>query len=90
VRLHKGSKMTLYELLRQQIKRMIAGTGRLSKGNIHPLIMQEIEKYIIQITLQETNNNYVATARVLGIARSTLYRKIRELGIENADKILQN
>jgi DNA-binding protein Fis len=75
--------MTLYELLHQQIKRMIDGTGRCSKGNIHPLIMQEIEKYLIEITLQETNNNYVATARVLGIARSTLYRKIREHGIKD-------
>jgi DNA-binding NtrC family response regulator len=75
--------ITLYEFLRQQVKRMIAGTGSLNRGNIHPLIMNEIEKYIIEITLQETHNNYVATARVLGISRSTLYRKIREHGIKD-------
>jgi transcriptional regulator of acetoin/glycerol metabolism len=73
--------MSLYELLQQHIKSMITGIGKNSKGNIHPLVMNEIEKYIIHITLQETKYNFVATARILGIARSTLYRKIRELGI---------
>jgi DNA-binding NtrC family response regulator len=82
--------MTLYELLEAQIRRMITGTGHTNKGNIHPLIMKEIEKYIIEITLQETRNNYVTTARVLGIARSTLYRKIREYGIEHITEPLCN
>jgi len=74
--------MTLYDLLRQQIRRMITGIGRNHRGNIHPLIMQEIEKYIIQIVLDDTNHNHLAAARLLGIARSTLYRKMRELNIE--------
>jgi transcriptional regulator of acetoin/glycerol metabolism len=74
--------MTLYELLHRDIQRMITGIGRRDKGNIHPLIMQEIEKYIIQIALEETKHNYVVTARLLGIGRSTLYRKIRKFKLQ--------
>lgn len=69
--------MTLFEFLRRDIKRMITGIGRQNKGNIYPLVMGEIEKYIIQITLQETNYNYLITSKILGIGRSTLYRKIQ-------------
>ncbi|NDD53539.1 hypothetical protein EBZ39_06635 [bacterium] len=74
--------MTLYELLNREIKRMTAGIGCHNKGNIHPLIMNEIEKYIIQIVLAETDYNYLAASKMLGIGRSTLYRKIDALGIQ--------
>ena len=73
--------MTVYELLRRDIKRMIAGTERHNKGNIHPLIMNELEKYIIDIVLQDTKYNYLLASKMLGIGRSTLYRKIEALGI---------
>ena len=74
--------MTLYELLHRDIKRMTAGIGLSNHGNIHPLIMHEIEKYIIQIVLEERNYNYVTAAKMLGIGRSTLYRKIENLAIK--------
>ncbi len=77
--------MALYEMLRHQIKRMISGIGGHNKGNIHPLIMQEIEKYIIQIVLQETNNNYLVASRLLGIGRTTLYRKIHEFHLNDTE-----
>ena len=78
--------MSLYELLKKDVKRMIMGTGRHGKGNIYPLIMDELEKYIIQIALDETNYNYVQTSRVLGIGRSTLYRKMLQHSIINSKK----
>ncbi len=77
--------MTLYELLNREIKRMANGIGLHNKGNIHPLIMNEIEKYIIEIVLEETGYNYLAASKMLGIGRSTLYRKIEALGICHAD-----
>jgi transcriptional regulator with PAS, ATPase and Fis domain len=73
--------MTLYELLNREIKRMATGIGHNSKGNIHPLIMNEIETYIIEIVLRETGYNHLAAAKMLGISRSTLYRKIATLKI---------
>jgi len=76
---------SLYELLNRDIKKMIFGTGRSEYGNIYPLIIKEIEKYIIEITLRETSYNYFRTARILGISRSTLYRKIEKLNISRSN-----
>jgi Fis family transcriptional regulator len=72
----------LYDILKRDIKKMVVGIGDHKKGNIHPLVMQEVEKYLIFLVLQETNNNYFKAAKVLGISRSTLYRKIESFGIE--------
>lgn len=73
--------MSLHDLLKHDVQKMIGGVGRNEKGNIYPLIIQEVEKSIIEITLQETKNNYFRAARMLGISRSRLYRKIQKLGI---------
>ena len=49
--------MSLHDILKRDVQKMISGMGRNEKGNIYPLIVQEVEKYIIQIALQETKNN---------------------------------
>jgi sigma-54 dependent transcriptional regulator, acetoin dehydrogenase operon transcriptional activator AcoR len=74
--------MTLNEILVRDVKKMVGGIGPNQKGNIHPLIMQEIEKNLIEIVLEETKYNLLLASRILGIGRSTLYRKIDKLKIE--------
>jgi len=73
--------ISLYDFLKREVKKMAASVGRHEKGNIHPLIMNEIERSIISLVLEQTNNNYFRTAQILGISRSKLYRKVAHLGI---------
>lgn len=73
---------SLYDFLRKEIQQMILGIGTHNKGNIYPLVIGEIERSIIKIVLEETNNNLFASAKILGISRSTLYRKIKDLRID--------
>ncbi len=77
--------LTLYDLLRKEIKPMIIGIGMHGKGNIYPLIIEEIERYVISLVLEETRFNLVVAAKILGISRSTLYRKIEKLNIKHVD-----
>ena len=46
-----------------------------------PRLLRNAEKNHIQRILQECSGNKAATARVLGIAHTTLYRKIQEYGL---------
>ncbi|MFH1831938.1 MAG: helix-turn-helix domain-containing protein [bacterium] len=73
--------VSLYDLLKKEVKQMVIGIGKDGQGNIHPLIIGEIEKYLIELVLQETDYNYVVASKMLGISRSTLYRKIELLKI---------
>lgn len=74
--------ISLYDFLEKEIKKMVHSLGRYEKGNIYSLLMDEVERYIITSVLEETNHNYLRASRVLGIGRSTLYRRIKSLGIE--------
>jgi DNA-binding NtrC family response regulator len=44
--------------------------------------MQEVEKQLIESTLISARGNKAKAARILGLGRKTLYRKIQEYGIE--------
>ena len=73
--------LSLHDFLRCEIRKMVISLGRNERGNIYPLIMEEIERSIISLVLYETKNNYLRTSRILGIGRSTLYRRIEALGL---------
>lgn len=53
--------------------------GGRAQDEIVPL--QELERRAIIRTLQETNEDKVATSRMLGIGKTTLYRKIKQYKI---------
>jgi DNA-binding NtrC family response regulator len=51
-------------------------------GNMRPL--EDIEADVIRLAIGHYRGRMTEVARRLGIGRSTLYRKLGELGIENA------
>ncbi len=59
------------------VRQMKAGEGR----DIHALLLHEIEKPLISLTLKETGGNQIRAARLLGMNRNTLRKKIKALRI---------
>ena len=51
-------------------------------GNLRPL--EEIEADVIRLAIGHYRGRMTEVARRLGIGRSTLYRKLADLGIDNA------
>ena len=51
-----------------------------AEGLYHCLI-KEMERPLIEVTLRRLNGNQVKTAKLLGIDRNTLRRKIQDLNI---------
>ena len=74
--------VSLHDFVKSEVKKMVCSLARNEKGNIYPLIMDEMEKSLIKVVLEETKSNYLRTSRILGIARSTLYRRMKALGLE--------
>ena len=52
------------------------------RGHVRPL--EEIERDLIQLAIEIYSGHMSEVARRLGIGRSTLYRKVREQGIDGA------
>ena len=59
--------------------------GSLDKskdGALYKLIMQAIEKPLLEHTLERTEGNQLRAARILGLNRNTIRSKIKKLGID--------
>ncbi len=51
-------------------------------SNTQPLTLKEIEKNSLREAIQKSEGNKSEAAKMLGISRHTLYRKLKEYGIE--------
>jgi DNA-binding NtrC family response regulator len=59
------------------------GAGRQESGAVEPLqTLEEMEKEAIERALQRVNRNRRKAAEILGISTRTLYRKLKEYGLE--------
>ena len=56
--------------------------GEIPDSGLHRCIIAEVEKPLIEVTLELTNNNQAKTSEILGISRNTLRKKIKELKIK--------
>jgi DNA-binding NtrC family response regulator len=62
---------------------MVAGT--VSLGGDHPVLpLAEVERIAILRAIQYTRGDRTAAATMLGIGRTTLYRKLKEYGVQDA------
>ena len=69
------------EAIRSFIQRIFT-VEQKEGNNLYRLVMESAERILITEVLKKCNFNQVKAAKVLGIHRNTLRRKIRELGIE--------
>ena len=72
---------TLESLIREFVLKVFT-VEQKEKNNLYEIVVKAAEKAVISEVLKRCNFNQVKAARVLGIHRNTLRRKIKELGIE--------
>jgi len=51
-------------------------------NGLHKIIIEQVEKPLIELSLRQFNGNQVKAAKLLGINRNTLKKKIDAYGIE--------
>ncbi len=50
--------------------------------NLYALVIERVERPLIDLTLKKTKGNQIRAAQILGINRNTLRKKITDLRIE--------
>jgi len=72
----------LRRLVERKARALLLDAQSAGNGEIYHLVLGEIERFLLQVVLDETDGNQLRTADLLGINRNTLRKKIRELGVE--------
>ena len=82
----QGDEVTREEIEQQLVEEDSQYTGKKSYNsvglaNLIGISLQEAEEALIRNTLEKQNHNRDQTAKILGISSRTLYRKLKQLGI---------
>ncbi len=74
--------LSLEELVRRKLSAYFDQTASLDPCDLYDVILTQVEKPLIELTLEHTSGNQLKAAEVLGINRNTLRKKITHLKIE--------
>jgi two-component system nitrogen regulation response regulator GlnG len=75
-----GLGSTVYQFLEAYFK---DHKGDLPCSGLYQIVLQEIEKPLIEITLNAVEGNQKKASEILGINRNTLRKKMQDLGLKS-------
>lgn len=73
--------ISLEEMVEQKLGQFFARLGAVEMHDLYPMVMDKVERPLMQRVLQQTGGNQVRAARLLGINRNTLRSRLRKLGL---------
>jgi two-component system nitrogen regulation response regulator GlnG len=73
--------LSLEEVVRRKLKAYFQQTALLEPCDLHAMVVGQVEKPLIELTLEYTGGNQLKAAELLGINRNTLRKKITDLKI---------
>jgi two-component system nitrogen regulation response regulator GlnG len=75
-------QLSLEEIIRHKLEDYFRRTGDVELDNLYSLVIERIERPLIELTLKKTRGNQIRAAQILGINRNTLRKKILDLRID--------
>jgi two-component system nitrogen regulation response regulator GlnG len=77
-----GEQNSLAATVESRLKDYFDAHGdELPASGLYDRVLREIERPLIELTLAVTSGNQIKAAKLLGLNRNTLRKKIRELDI---------
>ena len=81
-RLSESNDNVLQTSVTNRIRDIAAILPPSANNNLYDLIIQDVERPLIQYALEQCRGNQIRAAKMLGINRNTLHKKIRTLNIQ--------
>jgi two-component system nitrogen regulation response regulator GlnG len=75
-------QLSLEEIIRHKLEDYFRRTAGVDIDNLYSLVIERVERPLIELTLRKTKGNQIRAAQILGINRNTLRKKITDLRIE--------
>jgi Fis family transcriptional regulator len=80
-----GKAVRLQDHVQEHLDRYFSELGNTAPNNVYNLVLQQVEKPMLEVVLQQMRYNQSKTAAVLGISRGTLRKKMKAYGLLKAD-----
>ena len=78
------SAVPLEKLVRSKLEVLMKQSKEASMNNLYDLVLEQVEKPLLEIALKTHGGNQIRTAKFLGINRNTLRKKINDYKIKVA------
>lgn len=74
--------LSLEEVVSHKLEQFFAKLGDVEVSELHRMVIRQVERPLCLLALAAAKGNQLKAARLLGLHRNTLRKKIRELGIK--------
>ena len=75
------AELSFEEIVQRQLTTYLQQPALLEAGDLHAVIISQVEKPLIELVLDHTRGNQLKAAELLGINRNTLRKKMTDLKI---------
>lgn len=76
------NSVTLEKLVRSKLEVLMKQSKDAAMHNLYDLVIEQVEKPLLEIALRTHDGNQIRTAKFLGINRNTLRKKIVDYKIK--------
>ena len=73
---------TLRKSVERTLQQYFAQLGDQMPANLYELVLAEVEVPMLEVCLQKTRGNQTKTAKMLGISRGTLRKKLKQYNLD--------
>jgi Fis family transcriptional regulator len=73
--------ITLKQVVKDTLRNYFANIGNEQPVDFYSILLEEIEKPLLEVLINHTHYNQVKMANILGISRGTLRKKLKQYGM---------
>ncbi len=75
--MNKPAHPPLNFFVRQSIEQYFNALNGEQPGDVYEMVIKEVERPLLEVVMREVNGNQSQAARILGINRNTLRKKLK-------------
>ena len=75
------STITLKQVVKETLRNYFANIGGERPVDFYSILLEEIERPLLEVLINHTHYNQVKMAHILGISRGTLRKKLKQYGM---------
>ena len=75
--MNKSDRQPLNYFVRQSIEQYFNALNGEQPGDVYEMVIKEVERPLLEVVMREVNGNQSQAARILGINRNTLRKKLK-------------